>query len=82
MEATKEASSLSDFERAHHKCQVLSKPKRVLLFKEISWRQLKIRGALIQRERQVHKFFYMVANSHMRSNAIDSLMVDGVVFSD
>ncbi|KAG6717073.1 hypothetical protein I3842_04G079300 [Carya illinoinensis] len=59
---------------------VLANLERVLLSKEISWRQ-KSRALWLKEGDKCTKYFHKVANSHQCSNAIESLHSDNQVIS-
>jgi hypothetical protein len=50
------------------------------LLEEISWRH-KSRDLWLRGDMNI-KFFHQVANSHIRNNTVDSLVINNVVFSD
>lgn len=62
------------------KISIESKLEKGILMEETSWRQ-KSRALLLKGDKCT-KFFYKVANSHQKNNAIESIEVDGAVFLD
>jgi hypothetical protein len=55
--------------------------ERLLLCEEISWRQ-KSRALWLREEDKNTKFFHRVANSNKRNNAIESLIMNGSLYSE
>jgi hypothetical protein len=60
---------------------VLSKVERSTLMEEVSWRQ-KSRALWLRMGDKCMKVFHRMANSNRRKNSIDSLLVDGSLFTN
>lgn len=63
------------------KCEVIRDLENSILQEEISWRQ-KSRVLWLKEGDKCTKFFHQLANSNRRSNAIESLSVNGYISSN
>ena len=75
-----EGRGLNEEER-RRKDELSSELERLLLYEEISWCQ-KSRALWLREGDKNTKFFHRVANSNKRNNAIESLSINGSLFSD
>jgi hypothetical protein len=68
-------------EESMKKAEIVSELERFTLMEEVSWRQ-KSRILWLKEGDKCTKFFHTMANSNRRRNSIDSLLIDGTIFTN